>query len=166
MNSSNLIQRIQNNSNLGDFTGIFTDILQSNGVAMNDFISIPFDIIEEDNKIKIFGYIPGVNLSTLSVDFYNNVLEVKGERIKPYSRSSLKYREEIIYGPFNKNIELPICITSPSSVLVSKTENGVLEIVIDKRNEERNRFSVNVQNEEEEDDIEEDEDEVDSEKEV
>tara|TARA_Y100000389_G_scaffold203882_2_gene253926 strand:- start:631 stop:1092 length:462 start_codon:yes stop_codon:yes gene_type:complete len=142
------MQRIQNNNNLGDFSGILTDILQSNGVALGDFLTVPFDIIEEDNKIKIYACIPGVDLSSLSVDFYNNVLEIKGKRIKPYSRGSIKYREEIIYGSFNKNIELPICITSPSSIIESKTENGFLEIVIDKINEERNRFSVNIQNEE------------------
>jgi|UniRef100_A0A6C0IZA8 HSP20 family molecular chaperone IbpA len=143
-NTNNFIRRTQNNG-IGEFTTIVTDLLQSNGVAMNDFVSVPFDIVEENNYIKVYGYLPGVDCSSLTVDFYNNVLEIKGKRIKPYSNDSVKFREEIIYGDFHKKIDLPICITSHDSVISSKTENGVLELVIDKNKEERNRFRVQVE---------------------
>ena len=143
-NTNNFRRRTQN-TGLGEFTTIVTDLLQSNGVVMNDFVAVPFDIVEENNYIKIYGYLPGVDLSSLTVDFYNNVLEIKGKRIKPYSNDCVKFREEIIYGDFHKKIDLPICITSHDSVKSSKTENVVLEIVIDKNNEERNRFRIQVE---------------------
>jgi HSP20 family molecular chaperone IbpA len=142
-NTNNFIRRTQN-SGLGDFTTIVTDLLQSNGVIMEDCVSIPFDIVEENNCVKLYGYLPGVDLSTLIVDFFNNTLEIKGKRLKPYKDDSIKYREEIIYGDFHKYLDLPICITSQESITVSKSENGVLEIVIDKNNEERNRFRLNI----------------------
>ena len=143
--SNNLIQRSYQN-NFGDITSLVTGLLQSNGVRMDEFIPIPFDIIDDDNNLKIYAYIPGVDLTTLSVDFYNNILEIKGERKCPFNNTSIKYREEIIYGNFKKQIELPICVTRTDSVLESRTDNGVLEIIIDKLKEESNfnKDSVNV----------------------
>ena len=135
--------------NFGDLSGFFTNVLQSNGMSMEEFITIPFDIVEEDNFIKLFGFLPGVNLNNLQVDCYNNTLEIRGERLRPYSSSSVKYKEEIIYGAFRKIIELPICVTSNRSVTQSSMENGVFCIIIDKNNEERNRFSLNIINTEE-----------------
>jgi HSP20 family molecular chaperone IbpA len=52
-------------------------------------------------------------------------------------------KNEIIYGKFERHINLPISVTNRDSVKIS-SNNGVLIIVIDKTREGMNRFSLRV----------------------
>lgn len=124
--------------------GVVTDFLQSQGVDMNEIWSPAVDIIESSSSINIYVNIPGVKDDSIDVDFFNNKLNIKGERARPFLGNNCTVRKhEIIYGHFERSITLPISVTSRESVNI-KSENGVLIIFIDKAREERNRFSVRI----------------------
>lgn len=130
----------EENQDNTDLSGVVREFLNSQGINTEQFYDPPVDLCEDDTTIEVYMDIPGVNLDTIDLNFYNNKIEVVGERVKPYDGSR---KQEIVYGKFKKKITIPISVTSKNSVDVS-TDNGVLKIVIDKTNEERNRFNVKV----------------------
>ena len=126
---------------------IFNSFLQQRNAG---HLNPPVDIINDTTTLKIFMDIPGINPDSLDVDFYNNKIEISGERERPWT-TTIPTRKEITYGDFTKKIIIPISVTNKASVvLVAK--NGVLIITIDKTIEERNRFSIKVENEESKED--------------
>jgi len=127
----------RNGANLGQFFGSF---LQQQGVGMEHLYKPPTDIVDDGENFIIYIDIPGINPNNIDVDFYNNKIEIAGERVKPYNDF---LKKEIIYGSFKRRLTIPISVTSRDSVSVSAL-NGVLKITINKTNEERNRFSVRV----------------------
>ena len=132
----------QNNNSL---PGVFTEFLQSRGVNMNELWSPPVDMVEDDTTIHLYVNIPGVATDSLDVDFFNNYLEIKGERNRPFTAEADILKNEIIYGRFARKVTLPISVTSRESVKIH-AENGVMVVTIDKAREERNRFSMRVGN--------------------
>lgn len=135
-----LVGRQQNN-----LPGILTEIMQNNGVNMNEIFSPNADVVENDSFVKVYVNIPGVDSDSLDVDFFNNTINITGDRIKPYDSDINLIKNEIIYGKFERKIILPISVTKRESVKVN-TQNGVLIIIIDKVCEERNRFSIRLNN--------------------
>lgn len=131
-----------NNSNIPQ---IFTELLQNGNLTVTDYTTPEIDMIESQSTICIYVNLAGVNRNSIDADFFNNQLKIRGDRIKPYSADWTVHKNEIMYGPFEKTVLLPISVTNRESVTVN-TENGVLEIVINKQNEENNRFSVNFLN--------------------
>jgi HSP20 family molecular chaperone IbpA len=135
-------------SNSVNLPSTISHFLQSQSVASGSGWSPAIDMIEDERNINIFINIAGVTKETLDIEFFNNVVLVSGERVKPYTEDSnvrvLKSR--ILYGPFTTKINMPISVTSKETVTTS-LENGVLRIVIDKTLEERNRFSVRLTDE-------------------
>jgi HSP20 family protein len=121
------------------------DMLQrQGGVNMHDYWAPPVDITENTRCLTVYIDIPGVDSDSISVDFFNNVVQIKGNRQRPFSDDTTVCKNEIIYGYFERKIMLPISVTSRSSVTI-KAENGMLIITIDKTIEERNRFSVRIE---------------------
>lgn len=104
------------------------------------FFKAPMDIIEDNENYIIYIDIPGVDPNSIQIDFFNNKIEINGERIKPYSDH---IKKEIIYGQFKRNIQLPIAVTHKETVSVSAS-NGVLKININKIVEEKNKFTVRI----------------------
>lgn len=98
------------------------------------------DIAENDTHLVMYIYLAGVNKDDIKIDFYNNKLTIKGRRNQPFINTECKISENV-YGPFERSITIPISVTNQSSVTLSN-ENGVLKICIDKRIEERNRFTM------------------------
>jgi HSP20 family molecular chaperone IbpA len=114
---------------------IFNDVLQQS--------LQPCDIVETEKKIIIYFDMPGVLEDTINVDFDGNKITITGDRVSPYSQDNV-IRKEIVYGTFENNIDnLPITITSKNSVDITLT-HGVLQIEIDKANEDKNRFRIGV----------------------
>lgn len=124
-------------------TGALSEFLQSQGVNMNDFWQPAVDIAETVTTITVYINIPGVKNNSIDVDFFNNRVIIKGERKKPFNDRTTLVKNEIIYGRFERQIIIPISVTSRDSVKIN-SKNGVLIIVIDKEREERNRFSLRV----------------------
>jgi HSP20 family molecular chaperone IbpA len=126
-----------------NITGVLTEFLQSQGVNMNEIWSPAVDIAENDVSVFVYINIPGVKSNSIDVDFFNNRIDIKGERHRPFLDETTVLKNEIIYGRFESKIMLPISVTDRRSVSI-KTEDGVLMIIINKAREERNRFSVRV----------------------
>ena len=123
-----------------DGANIFTQLLHQQGLSPDQFWKPPVDIINDETTLTVYMDIPGIPSDTLSVDFFNNKLEISGQRHKPYTNFLSK---EIVYGNFERKITLPISVTNSNSVTVT-AKDGVLKVVINKSNEERNRFSVSI----------------------
>jgi len=120
---------------------VIANYIQNYG-STNDRWIPPSDIVESANSIIVNVNIPGVSEDSIDVDFYNDKIEIKGERLKPYTNEKL-LKNEIMYGRFLKKIILPMTVISKQSVKVS-LDKGVLSIVIDKENEERNKFRISL----------------------
>ena len=128
------------------FSGHISDLLQQQGVNMNQLWKPSIDILESEDKLQLFMLLPGVPKSSIDIDFFNNSVSVKGERVCSdfYTSTGVsQLRKEIIYGNFERKITLPISITRRESVSITM-EDGVLIISIDKTIESHNRFSVKV----------------------
>jgi len=146
MNLSNIISRsisTFDGNNTNGITGLLTDFLQTQGINMNELWSPELDIIETESVIIIYVNIPGVKPSSIDVDFFNNRINITGERCYPFMNNINIHHNEISYGCFERKVAIPISVTSRDSVNIN-FENGVLIIKIDKALEERNRFSMRI----------------------
>jgi HSP20 family molecular chaperone IbpA len=130
----------QQNSNV---SGALSEFLQSQGLNMNEIWQPSVDIVENNDNVTVYMNISGVNNDSIDVDFFNERVVVTGERKRPFSDEMTVVKNEIIYGKFERHVNLPISVTNRDSVKIS-SNNGVLVIVIDKRREGRNRFSLRV----------------------
>lgn len=135
-----------NNSNMfTDYLALIVSDLIS-GEGKNSFpgprvsSDIKIDMQETDDNIVITAELPGVNKEDIKIDFYNNQLSIKADKIRPVSQFVLN---EIKYGFLERKITLPLCITVKETVS-TKYENGNLTITINKLVEESNRFSLSV----------------------
>lgn len=121
--------------------GVFLSQIVSNNITDSSSDWNPLvDIADEGGYISIYMHVPGVDLGSLDVDFFNNKIKIKGSRAKPYVNH---IKKEISYGSFSRELTLPISVTNRDAVSVS-AENGVISIRINKSVEEQNRFSLNV----------------------
>ena len=99
------------------------------------------DIVDTKNNLYVYLELPGVTEESISIDFFNNMLSISGEKIKRYTAPASKH--EITYGKFDRKIILPLSVTNQENVLVNY-ENGVLTLTIDKKKESQNRFVIGV----------------------
>lgn len=100
------------------------------------------NIKEEEKIITIYVDLAGIPKDQIDIQFNNNKLNIRAERINPLPENDYN---EIYYGVLEKTITLPICVTQKETVTVSH-DNGVLKIILDKTREERNRFCVRIEN--------------------
>jgi HSP20 family molecular chaperone IbpA len=139
---------IESNLN-SSFAEQLSDILRNTQNSPNSLWQPPFDLVETIDYVKIFVSLAGVEADSIDVDFYNNNVKVKGERKFPdifYTDNENRLttrRQEIIYGPFERQIMLPISVTRTESVNIN-FNNGILIITIDKNIESSNRFSMRI----------------------
>lgn len=132
---------------LSGFSGHLSDFLQQQGINTQQLWRPPVDILENDEVLMVCMNIAGVPCETIDVDFFNNNINIKGERKPPALVSSddvIQRRREILYGKFERKVTLPISITQRESVTIN-LEDGVLSIIIDKTKEIRNKFSLKVE---------------------
>lgn len=132
-------------SSPNNISSVISEFLQTQGINMNELWTPSVDVIETKKSIIVYVNIPGVNTDSINVDFFNNRVDIKGKRHRPFTTDNIIRKNEIIYGNFERKVILPISVTSRESVSIN-TENGVLIITIDKVREEHNRFSVRVGN--------------------
>ena len=105
-------------------------------------------MIDNAREIKIYVNMSGIKADDIDVDFFNNIVNIKGERHRPYIETDcVIHKKEIVYGSFERVINLPISVTNRDSVNIT-FDNGILLISIDKTRETRNRFSMRVNNQE------------------
>ena len=133
--------------NLNDsFSGSMSDILQQQGINMQNLWRPSIDMVETEENLQIYMNLAGVPEESIDIDFVNNRVSVKGERLYPgisTDTEKTQLRKEIIYGKFERKIVLPISITRKESVSINM-KYGVLTITVDKTVENRNKFSLKV----------------------
>lgn len=130
------------------FGGNATDENSNPRDIMNSFMNLsgsslhpPCDLAENEEEILVYIDVPGIDKSTINIDFNNNKMIVNANRQKPYDFPSS--RAEILYGGFEKRITLPMSVTSRNNVRVN-LKNGVLKIRIDKSAEGEHSFNVRL----------------------
>ena len=103
------------------------------------------DIKEEQDRFIINADIPGVNPDDIDVSMENGVLTLKGEKNTEAKTEKDNYkRVERIYGSFYRRFSLPD--TADNEAINAKCKNGVLEIVIPKREAVKpKKISVSVE---------------------
>jgi len=90
------------------------------------------DIKEETDKFVLHADIPGVAPEGIDVSMEDGVLTIKGEKKTEATTTQEGYkRVERSYGSFYRRFSLPD--TANADEISAKSKNGVLEIVIPKR---------------------------------
>ena len=103
------------------------------------------DIIQNENEMIIYLSLPGVDKSSINIEFQNNKVIVSGEKNKPYTNEGYTIKSsQIYYGRFNKTVRIPIVVTNPESV-VRTFEDGLLTIKILFNVERENFFSLGIE---------------------
>lgn len=153
MNTNNqipgiLTSLIESNIN-SSFAEQLSDILRSSQTGIENMWKPNIDLIETENFVHLLLTVPGVDPDSIDVDFFNNYVKIKGERSFPSELNDniqiSTRRQEIIYGNFERKIMLPLSVTRNESVSIN-LENGILSIKIDKTIETANRFTVRLNN--------------------
>lgn len=105
----------------------------------------PVDIMESEKDIVIIAEIPGVSEENMDIQISEGVLSMKGEKKFPEDKGGDSYyRLERSYGKFSRSFAIPASI-DPSKIKAS-LKDGVLKIILAKRNEERPK-SIKVEKE-------------------
>lgn len=90
------------------------------------------DIKEEKDKFVLHADLPGVRPDETDVSMEDGVLTIKGEKRSEATTEKDGYkRVERTYGSFYRRFSLPD--TANSEEISAKSKNGVLEIIIPKR---------------------------------
>jgi HSP20 family protein len=90
------------------------------------------DIKEDNDKFVLHADIPGVKPEEIDVSMEDGVLTIKGEKKTEAKTEQEGYkRVERTYGSFYRRFSLPD--TANADEISAKSANGVLEIVIPKR---------------------------------
>jgi len=90
------------------------------------------DIKENPEQFILFADLPGVDKDKLEIAMENNILTIRGERMEETKQVGENFsRIERIKGNFYRRFTLPD--TADSERIQAKTKNGVLEIIIPKK---------------------------------
>lgn len=129
-----------------EITHTIQNFFQNQGIDLNKLYNPSIDIVENDEFITVYVDASGVLSNDIDIDFLNNKIQITYERQKPYDSDVKKLKSEVMYGKFNRNITIPINVYDKNSVK-THLKNGVLQIIIDKKNELQNKFSIRLEEE-------------------
>lgn len=92
----------------------------------------PIDLYEYDDRYVAYVEVPGVDGDTIELTQTDNVLHIRGEKIKPAETetSSDTLKRERRFGNFCRGLELPAGADAEN--ISAKCHSGVLEISIQK----------------------------------
>ena len=114
---------------------IFTNELKSRSTFPS------YDIFYDSDTLLVVLEIPGISKENIKLDFFNNMLTVKGKKEKIIDKSV--FQGEIFYGNFERQIQLPISVTSDKNVSIN-SDKGLLLISVDVTKEIKNKFTINL----------------------
>lgn len=143
-----LLNSLKNLQSNGTFENALQNMItsgNSNIQTQGDWYPL-VDMVDTKNNFYIYMELPGVVEDSISIDFFNNRVEISGEKVKKYTDDPSKHeitKREITYGKFKRNIILPLVITNKKNVSV-QYKNGVLKMTVDKIKEQQNRFRIGV----------------------
>ncbi|MEE9287386.1 MAG: Hsp20/alpha crystallin family protein [Gammaproteobacteria bacterium] len=120
------------------FEGLFGKYPEDNGNVITSSWSPAVDIKEEETQYVVVVDIPGVDPSEIDVTTKDGVLTIKGERVKETRDEEKGYtRVERAHGMFHRRFTLPE--SADAEKISAKGKDGVLEVVIPKREESQPR---------------------------
>ncbi|REJ82621.1 MAG: Hsp20/alpha crystallin family protein [Planctomycetota bacterium] len=93
---------------------------------------IPLTVWEDDRHIYLELDVPGFSNDAVDVRFQNGQLTISGERPLPKNDARCHLNERM-FGSFSRTVNLPEMV-DPSSI-EAELQNGVLQVVIQKRPE-------------------------------
>ena len=126
------LQRLQTEINdLFDFPEVFS------GRGIFDRTTSPsLDMLETEEGYVVYCDLPGVSEKNLELSVASNVLTIKGERKSPeIGKDSKVYRDETWEGVFQRTLAIPSAVNNEK--IEAELKNGVLRIVIPKREEDK-----------------------------
>lgn len=96
------------------------------------------DVLEDDDRVIVRAEVPGMKPEDIDIRFENGMLTITGERKLEKEKDGQTYhRVERSYGRFVRSFTLPASIHAEKAS--ASYENGVLEIVMPKREEAKPR---------------------------
>lgn len=127
---------------------IFDDVVRSKDVEddMNLYTWKPaVDIYDDKDSLVITAELPGVDKKDVSVEIKDNIVSIKGERLKDKEINEENYyRKERSYGSFYRAFTLPSAVNSDKINAVFK--DGMLKVEIPKSEEDKpKQVSVKVE---------------------
>ena len=112
-------------------------------IATSDWVPA-VDIKEEDTQFLVVADIPGVAPENIEVKMENGMLSIKGERKEEHKEEKEGYqRIERSYGSFHRRFTLPE--TADPEGITAKSNNGLLEVTIPKREAPAESRRINVE---------------------
>lgn len=95
------------------------------------------DLIETENAFTIYAELPGVDKEHVDINIDNGILTIKAEKERKYQeeQSTTVHHVERSYGNMERSVRLPKNVIA--SEVHASLENGVLEVTVPKRQEEK-----------------------------
>jgi HSP20 family protein len=119
------------------FTGGLGSGFDEEGIARGSW-SPSVDIYENKDQIVLEAELPGMKREDFDLSVENNVITLRGERqFEKKDESDNYHRVERAYGSFTRSFTLPNTVTAEGAQ--AEYENGVLRVVLPKREETKAR---------------------------
>ncbi|RXK12780.1 heat-shock protein Hsp20 [Halarcobacter mediterraneus] len=98
---------------------------------------------EGENAFHIDVDLPGVKKEDIKVDINKNVLTISGERkTKEEIKEEDYYKVETSFGKFSRSFTIPENVDIEN--IEARSDNGVLEVVIPKLEEQNNKKTIEI----------------------
>lgn len=119
------------------FTGNVARAFDDEGIARGSW-NPNVDIYENKDQIVLEAELPGMSREDFDLSVENNVITLRGERhFEKKDDSDNYHRVERAYGSFTRSFTLPNTVSGEGAV--ADYRNGVLRVVLPKREETRAR---------------------------
>ena len=103
--------------------------------------SMPVDIIDEGEQLRIVADLPGFKKEDIEVYFEDGDLVIRAERKEEEEEKARDYiRKERRFGLFVRRVSLPADIDKEN--VKAKYNNGVLEVIVPRRVKERKTIKI------------------------
>ncbi len=104
-------------------------------------LSMPVDVIDEGDKLRILADLPGFNKEDIEVYFEDEDLVIKAERKTEEEEKGKDFlRKERRYGMFVRRIAIPSEVDKTN--VKAKYNNGVLEITLTKKVTPKTKINI------------------------
>ncbi|MDI9645555.1 MAG: Hsp20/alpha crystallin family protein [Archaeoglobales archaeon] len=104
-------------------------------------LSMPVDVIDEGDKLRILADLPGFNKEDIEVYFEDEDLVIKAERKTVEEEKGKDFlRKERRYGMFVRRIAIPSEVDKTN--VKAKYNNGVLEITLTKKVAPKTKINI------------------------
>ena len=100
-----------------------------------------YDIYYDNKELNVIFEVPGFKKDDIKIDFFNNILTIKCHKKKLFDKPV--FQGEINYGMYERNLNLPISVTSQNNVKID-LKDGILFININVQRELKNKFSMKL----------------------